>query len=81
MTRSIWKGPFCEISKHTRKIRSRRSMILPKFIGNQFLVYNGKNYITVKITEDMISHKLGEFANTRRKAVHKKKIKNKKSKK
>lgn len=80
MTRSIWKGPFCEISTHVTKIWSRRSMILPKFIGKQVTVYNGKNFVTVKILEDMIGHKFGEFANTRKKAVHKKKTQKKKGK-
>ena len=73
MTRSIWKGPFCEISQNSRKIWSRRSMILPKFIGKKYLVYNGKIFITVNVIEDMIGHKFGEFANTRKKAIHKKK--------
>lgn len=81
MTRSIWKGPFCEVSAHKTKIWSRRSMILPKFLGKQFAVYNGKIFIRLKISEDMIGHKFGEFANTRRKAIHKKKIQNKKRKK
>jgi small subunit ribosomal protein S19 len=80
MTRSIWKGPFCEISTHKTKIWSRRSMILPKFLGKQFVVYNGKSFIAVKIIEDMVGHKFGEFANTRKKAIHKKKIQNKKRK-
>lgn len=81
MTRSIWKGPFCEVSPYKMKIWSRRSMILPKFLGKKFTIYNGKSFIALKIVEDMIGHKFGEFANTRRKAIHKKKIQNKKRKK
>lgn len=88
MTRSIWKGPFCEIVGITRssdqipkkvdvlkqKIWSRRSVILPKFLGKNFFIYNGKSFIPLTVIDDMIGHKFGEFANTRKKAVHKKKI-------
>lgn len=94
MTRSIWKGPFCEIvgilhsSDQTtkkanvlkQKIWSRRSVILPKFLGKNFFIYNGKSFIPLTVTDDMIGHKFGEFANTRKKAVHKKKIQLKKRK-
>ena len=75
MTRSLWKGPFCEIPDTLQRIWSRRSVILPHFIGNQVTIHNGKSFITLKITEDMVGHKLGEFAMTRRKALHKKKLK------
>lgn len=80
MTRSISKGPFCEVTTRQLKVWSRRSMILPKFIGKQYKVYNGKNFIVVKILDDMVGHKFGEFANTRKKAIHKKKNQNKKRK-
>lgn len=73
MTRSLWKGPFCEIPQRTQQIWSRRSMILPDCIGHTFSIHNGKTFISVKITEDMVGHKFGEFATTRRKAQHKKK--------
>lgn len=75
MARSLWKGPFCEITPEIQKIKSRRSIILPQFIGRQLLIYNGKSLIPLKVSEDMIGHKFGEFAITRRKPIHKKKSK------
>lgn len=80
MTRSLWKGPFSEILSNSSKIWSRRSIILPKAILKDFLIYNGKNFITLKVSEEMIGHKFGEFANTRKKPIHKKKIQKKKRK-
>jgi len=78
MARSVWKGPFVDgymlkkadaarsSGKHTIiKTWSRRSMILPQFIGLTFGVYNGKKFIPVAVNEDMIGHKFGEFAPTR----------------
>jgi small subunit ribosomal protein S19 len=78
MARSIKKGPFCDAylvkkvaklnetrKKEIIKTWSRRSTILPDFIEHTFAVYNGKEHITVYITEDMVGHKLGEFAPTR----------------
>ena len=78
MARSVWKGPFVEGSliKKAEKARgsvrneviktwSRRSTILPQFVGVTFGVYNGHKHIPVLITEDMVGHKLGEFAPTR----------------
>ena len=73
MTRSLWKGPFCEIQKKLKKIWSRRSVVLPNFIDNTVMIHNGKSFISLKITEDMVGHKFGEFATTRRKPQHKKK--------
>lgn len=73
MTRSLWKGPFCEVIKNTPKIWSRRSVILPQFVDSTILIHNGKTFISLKITEDMVGHKFGEFATTRRKPQHKKK--------
>jgi small subunit ribosomal protein S19 len=75
MARSLWKGPFCEILTLTKstKIWSRRSVILPQFIEHTVMIYNGKSFISLKITEDMVGHKFGEFATTRRKPQHKKK--------
>ncbi len=75
MARSLWKGPFCEINFDKEKIWSRRSVILPQFIGKKFFIYNGKIFISLKVSEEMVGHKFGEFASTRKKAVHKKKIK------
>lgn len=63
-----------------QKIWSRRSVILPKFIGKNFFIYNGKSFIPLTVTEDMVGQKFGEFANTRRKALHKSKIQTKKRK-
>ena len=78
MARSVWKGPFVEGSliKKEEKARgstrndviktwSRRSTILPQFVGLTFGVYNGKKFIPVNVTEEMVGHKLGEFAPTR----------------
>lgn len=78
MARSIWKGPFvdgylikkAEALKETGrkdiiKTWSRRSTILPQFVGVTFGVYNGKKFIPVYCTENMIGHKLGEFSPTR----------------
>jgi small subunit ribosomal protein S19 len=78
MARSTKKGPFidehlmkkvqAEIKKGTKnpiKTWSRRSTIPPDFIGHTFLVHNGHQHLKVVITEDMVGHKLGEFAHTR----------------
>lgn len=73
MTRSLWKGPFSEIGAKNHKIWSRRSVILPPLVGNQVQVYNGKTFLAVKVGEEMVGHKFGEFASTRKKTIHKKK--------
>jgi small subunit ribosomal protein S19 len=78
MARSIKKGPFVEEKlfqkvekmnsggrRQAIKTWSRRSMILPEFVGNTFAVHNGKVFINVFVTENMVGHKLGEFAQTR----------------
>ena len=78
MTRSIWKGPFIEGSllkkaeaaqksgrKDVIKIWSRRSTIMPQFIGLTFGIYNGQKFIPVLVNEDMVGHKFGEFSPTR----------------
>lgn len=57
-------------SKKPIKIWSRRSMIIPEFVGFNFHIYNGKGFIRLLVTEDMIGHKFGEFASTRKKCVH-----------
>jgi small subunit ribosomal protein S19 len=78
MTRSVGKGPFNEVKlKNTliTKIWSRRSVILPYCLNNNFLIYNGKIFIKMKITEEMIGHKFGEFAKTRKRPIHKSKRK------
>jgi small subunit ribosomal protein S19 len=78
MARSVKKGPFVdekllikvekmELSGIKRPIKtwSRRSMIVPQFIGHTFAVHNGKDHLTVFVTENMVGHKLGEFSPTR----------------
>jgi len=78
MPRSIWKGPFVDgylLKKadaarssgrsEVIKIWSRRSTILPQFVGLTFGVYNGHKHIPVYVTEDMVGHKFGEFSPTR----------------
>jgi len=78
MPRSVWKGPFVdgyllkkaeqsreEGSRKPIKTWSRRSTIMPNFVGLTFQVHNGQKFIPVTIDEDMVGHKLGEFAPTR----------------
>ena len=78
MSRSVWKGPFvdgyllkkAETSRGSGrneiiKVWSRRSTILPQFVGLTFGVYNGKKFIPANVTEEMVGHKLGEFSPTR----------------
>ena len=78
MARSVWKGPFVDgyLLKKAEKSRasgrneviktwSRRSTILPQFVGLTFGVYNGHKFIPVLVTENMIGHKFGEFSPTR----------------
>jgi len=78
MSRSVWKGPFVdhhlikkvqkalESSSHTViNTWSRRSAIIPPFVGQTIAVYNGRKFIPVVVTEDMVGRKLGEFSPTR----------------
>ena len=78
MARSVWKGPYFDItlfkkikkskeenSKSPIKTWSRRSTVIPDFVGMTISVYNGKSFIPVYVTEDMVGHKLGEFSPTR----------------
>jgi len=78
MARAVWKGPFVEESliekvekqknvtnKKPIKTWSRKSTIIPDFVGTSFLIYNGKKFIPITISEDMVGHKFGEFAPTR----------------
>jgi len=84
MTRSIWKGPFVDFNVLHKpftvqtRIWSRRSTVLPQFVGQKVQIHNGKTFVSLDITEDMVGHKFGEFAMTRKRAVHKKKVKKKK---
>jgi len=78
MARSIKKGPYVEKSllekvekmnasgkKQPIKTWSRRSMILPEFVGHTFAIHNGRQHVPIFITENMVGHRLGEFAPTR----------------
>ena len=78
MTRSVWKGPFVDETlikkaqavsdsgkKQVIKTWSRRSTILPEFVGLTFGVYNGRKFIPIFVTENMVGHKFGEFSPTR----------------
>jgi len=62
-------------SKNVIKTTSKNSIIVPNFIGLTFQIYNGKTFITIKIIEEMINHKFGEFINTRKQFSFKKKNK------
>ena len=83
MTRSLWKGPFVdanmftELNKTNKRIWSRRSVIVPQFVNKTVSIHNGKSFISLLITEDMVGHKFGEFAITRKRTLHKKKVKKK----
>ena len=83
MARSLKKGPYVEKSlmnkvqnlnkenkKTVIKTWSRRSTIFPEFVGHTFAVHNGKEFIPVYVTEDMVGHKLGEFSPTRKFGGH-----------
>lgn len=83
MARSLKKGPFVDenLMKKVRRVNesgkkeiiktwSRRSTIFPEFVGHTFAVHNGKEFIPVYVTEDMVGHKLGEFALTRKFGGH-----------
>lgn len=78
MARSVWKGPFVDGyvlekaakvresgKKEVIKIWSRRSTILPQFVGLTFGVHNGQKFIPVLVTEEMVGHKFGEFSPSR----------------
>jgi len=83
MARSLKKGPYVfdrllkkvqdmnkENKKSVIKTWSRRSTIFPDFVGHTIAVHNGKDFIPVYITEDMVGHKLGEFSQTRKFSSH-----------
>jgi small subunit ribosomal protein S19 len=83
MSRSTRKGPFIDASlikkvqrakadKKTEAIKtwSRRSMVIPEFVGLTIAVHNGKKFVSVFITEDMVGHYLGEFSPTRTFRLH-----------
>jgi len=83
MSRGIWKGPFVHPSllkkvdkqkEQSRKMPiktwSRNSTIIPEFVGHSFLIHNGKGFIPITISEEMVGHKLGEFSPTRKFVAH-----------
>jgi small subunit ribosomal protein S19 len=82
MSRSSWKGPFIEKSffklrlkkqnKTELKIWSRKSTILPYLVGQTINIHNGKKFLKLKITKQMLGHKLGEFVPTRARFFYKK---------
>jgi len=78
MSRSIWKGPFVDpnLLKKVEKLKgqsnptpiktwARKTTIIPEFVGLSFLIHNGKKFIPIKISDEMVGHKLGEFSPTR----------------
>jgi small subunit ribosomal protein S19 len=78
MSRSVWKGPFIDTTlikkaqkvsesgkKEVIKTWSRRSTIIPQFVGLTFGVYNGQKFVPVSVSENMVGHKFGEFSPTR----------------
>ena len=83
MSRSVWKGPFVDPSllKKVEKLKgktnvapiktwARKCTIIPEFVGHSFLIHNGKKFIPIKISEEMVGHKLGEFSPTRQFSGH-----------
>ena len=83
MTRGVWKGPFVhpsllkkidKLKDQTKKMPiktwSRNSTLIPEFVGHSFLIHNGKNFIPITVSEEMVGHKLGEFSPTRRFSGH-----------
>lgn len=87
MGRSKWKGPYIDEKslktlKNSKKsyvkpVISRNTSILPKFVEQAFEIYNGKKFVAILVTEEMIGHKFGEFSSTRKRFSFKK-IKTKK---
>ena len=85
MNRVNWKGPYINQkllrkiekikvnSKTLIKTTSKNSIIVPKIIGRTLRIYNGKTYVTIKIIEEMLNYKIGEFINTKRPFIFKKK--------
>ena len=87
MSRSLKKGPFIDVhllakvesmnqanEKKVIKTWSRRSTVIPEFVGHTLAVHNGKKFIPVYVTENMVGHKLGEFAPTRQFKGHTTKV-------
>ena len=83
MARGVWKGPFVHPSllkkvdklktgdkKKPIKTWSRNSTIIPEFVGHSFMIHNGRTFIPITVSEEMVGHKLGEFSPTRKFAGH-----------
>jgi len=83
MSRSVWTGPYVDpnLIKKVEKLKqqtnktpiktwARKSTIIPEFVGCSFLIHNGKKFIPIKISEEMVGHKLGEFSPTRQFSGH-----------
>ena len=83
MTRGVWKVPFVhpsllkkidKLKDQTKKMPiktwSRNSTIIPEFVGHSFLIHNGKSFIPITVSEEMVGHKLGEFSPTRKFSGH-----------
>jgi len=83
MSRAIWKGPYVDpnLLKKVEKMKdqtnktpiktwARKCTIIPEFVGFSFLIHNGKKFIPIKISEEMVGHKLGEFSPTRQFSGH-----------
>ena len=83
MSRAIWKGPYVDpnllkkvekmkdqTNKTTIKTWAIKCTIIPEFVGFSFLIHNGKKFIPIKISEEMVGHKLGEFSPTRQFSGH-----------
>jgi len=83
MSRSIWKGPYVDpnLLKKIEKLKgkvntapiktwARKCTIIPEFVGHSLLIHNGKKFIPIKISDEMVGHKLGEFAPTRQFSGH-----------
>lgn len=86
MSRSIWKGPYtspklrkriAEVKKGKKEIKiatkDRNSSIIPEYIDQKIAIHNGKDWIEVKISQEHVGHKLGEFAPSKKVAVYKRK--------
>jgi len=78
--RSAWKGPFfvafpnlkeALLNNKPIKTKARSCTILPNFVGVRFLVHNGKEYLPVVVTQDLVGHKLGEFSHTKKRFIYK----------
>lgn len=82
MSRSKWKNPFTNYKKQSNKKRisivKKKFEITPNIVGETIKVYNGKSFIKLSLTDEMVGHKIGEFVTTREKFIFKKKRKTQK---